>query len=484
MADKNKSLPLEMILAGMPEGVKIERHEVHEHTIELFVTWDEPKRGARVCPGCGSRRCVKKDGGAMQTVRHMRSGMFGTLVTFHKPRFICRDCGRTFYMRPEWAVEGMSITSGLLLEIFKELTQTVQCIEQVARDTGSSPAIVRNVIRHIELGKPPRLPETIGIDEFHGRTGTYNRELGRFDTEKYHCAITDPEAGFVTDILYKATFKELHEYFMDYPLILRQSVKFFCADMRGGFSKVARACFPNAKICIDPFHVVKLITDAISAMRIDIWRGLAKKASEAAALAAVLRENGDLEGAAQKLAEAARLRDDSKLIKNSQRILMTSPFNDNAYWNRNPLKRDERLSEIYEAAPDLKPAREALEGFYRITEATASAIWRAELSEWLDIYLSCGLPEIRKAAESIKKHRPGIENAWKYHKSNGATEGLNKRIKDCRRMAFGAHNFENFRKRALLACGETTVITSTYTVFGEKRGGASDTPKDAGGKEG
>lgn len=38
-------------------------------------------------------------------------------------------------------------------------------------------------------------------------------------------------------------------------------------------------------------------------------------------------------------------------------------------------------------------------------------------------------------------------------------------------MAFGAHNFENFRRRALPACGPTTIDTVRYTIPGEKSTG-------------
>ena len=41
-------------------------------------------------------------------------------------------------------------------------------------------------------------------------------------------------------------------------------------------------------------------------------------------------------------------------------------------------------------------------------------------------------------------------------------------------MGFGAHDFENFRRRALLACGPTTIKNNRYTIFGEKESNPSD----------
>ena len=90
------------------------------------------------------------------------------------------------------------------------------------------------------------------------------------------------------------------------------------------------------------------------------------------------------------------------------------------------------------------------------------------LSEWIKTYLHCDNSATRQVAKTINKNRTFIENAWHYHKSNGPTEGLNKKIKDIKRLAFGAHDFDNFRKRVLLACSGNDFARSTYTIFSEK----------------
>ena len=82
---------LESYLAAIPEGTEIDHYVRHAHTLELFVNWQEPGRNERLCPNCASTRCVRKDSGKTQTVRHVRCGEFGTLLTFHKPRFLCKD---------------------------------------------------------------------------------------------------------------------------------------------------------------------------------------------------------------------------------------------------------------------------------------------------------------------------------------------------------------------------------------------------------
>ena len=467
-------------LSGLPPDVIIDRLEKHAHSLELFVSWPEPGSKDAVCPRCGCASCVKKDNGAVQTLRHLPSAGMGTLVTFHKPRFLCRNCGRSFYVKPEWASPDMSITMPLFLEIYSKLTSTSDSLRSIAMDTMSSPSIIRNTIKHVSLGPPGKLPVSLGIDEFHGNTGTYNRDRKKYDTEKYHCVITDADNGAVIDILYKATFNVLKDYFMQLPLFERQQVKFFCTDLRSGFSKVARTCFPNAKICLDPFHVVKLLTDAISELRVEEWRRLRDLWRAVSDECALCNDQGQHE---QLKAHAKALESDYLLVKNSQRLLVTSPYNDSRYWNRNAKLRDEKFERIYALSPDLKLAREALMEFYTVSH-TELALRRSALTEWINAYISCECPPVKRAAGTIRSHRQGIENAWRFHKSNSPTEGLNKRIKDVKRMAFGAHDFQNFRKRAMLACGYVSFLPEPYTLFREKLTGPAGTnrPSERGGK--
>ena len=151
-------------------------------------------------------------------------------------------------------------------------------------------------------------------------------------------------------------------------------------------------------------------------------------------------------------------------------MLVTSPFNENRLWN-NPDRTEKKQSltnRIFMLCPDLKVPYEALHDFYEITNTEKFSLQQSALTDWLNRFLECESPEVRKAASSIKFHRTGIENAWKYHKSNSPTEGLNKRIKDLKRHEFGAHSFERFRKRALLAFGYVSYVQKPYTIKQEK----------------
>lgn len=58
-------------------------------------------------------------------------------------------------------------------------------------------------------------------------------------------------------------------------------------------------------------------------------------------------------------------------IKNSQRVLVASPFN-YTYWSQRYIEREDRLEEIFTISPFLKLPYEALSSFYEVENSSAS----------------------------------------------------------------------------------------------------------------
>ncbi|MCR5012818.1 MAG: ISL3 family transposase [Lachnospiraceae bacterium] len=453
-------------LAGLPEDVSVKDFVCRDHSIELIVDWPIPGKWKRICPHCQNTHCTIKDRSTSQTIRHTPSGFRAVFLTYDKPRCFCPECRRSFYLYPEWAVPRISMSTSLLVRIYKLLTSTVHNITEIARETRTTPAVVQHVMDKLPADKPSCLPETLGIDEFHGDTGYYDKGIKRYRTEKYHCVIVDVDAHAVTDILLKPTYGVLKAYFMEYPPYKRRHVKYFCADMRSGFSRVARECFPKARICIDPFHVLKLLTEAVSEVRIEEWRALRDQWAAAMAEAKACTDPSIKE---ELVSRACDLENDYRLIKNSQRLLITSPYNDGCYWNIHEDEGQERKEKIFLLCPSLKAPYDALMEFYDITSLATPSEKVPALNGWINTYRDSDCPALRRSVHSIETHKRGIVNAWKYLKSNAHTESLNRDIKNVRRFAFGAHKFENFRKRVLLACGSVKFIDDPISIFKEKR---------------
>ena len=94
-----------------------------------------------------------------------------------------------------------------------------------------------------------------------------------------------------------------------------------------------------------------------------------------------------------------------------------------------------------------------------------------ELTEWIKQYTASDVEEIHSAACTIRHWRGYIQNSWKYGKSNGLSEGLNNKVKVLKRVAFGLHSFEGFRKRILLTCGKLRLSNDPLSILEKARDG-------------
>jgi transposase len=182
---------------------------------------------------------------------------------------------------------------------------------------------------------------------------------------------------------------------------MREGIKEVCVDMWGGFPKVIREVFPNAKTVVDRFHVQKLINKALNKIRL------------------VLKLKG---------------------LKN-RFLLMRNQAN---------LATEDRseLDLILTSSPSLKIAHELKEELITIYNS--------------DITPSGGMRKIKKclisarvmfgsAADTLESHLEEICNYFTNRTTSGVTEGINTRIKLIIRQSYGFKNF-NLRKEKLLAC--------------------------------
>ena len=423
-------------LIHLPAEVRIDRIETHAHSYELFISFPPPPR---VCPHCASADCVIKDSGRPVTVRHSPFSGSGILVSFHQRRLSCKACRSSFYDRPYWLHPSLHMTMDLYLRICRGLC-SIRAISDIAKDCCVSSAIVRSVMEHVEFPVPSMLPETLCIDEFKGSSGSWDPEKERWSVEKFHTNIADGDIGSVFDILRETDLNSLSAYFSAFSLSSRKMVKYFCCDMHGGYISLAKRAFPDAVICIDMFHVVRLLNDNVD----DIRRSLQKQ----------LREDGREEEYA--------------MLKHSCHILRTAEANQIDLWGDRLESKRLRLETILGFSDDLREAYDALQAFHSILRMSLFGLRRESLSEWIRTYSSSECPGTRRCVNTIRHYRSYIQNSWKYHKSNGTCEGLNKRIKDIKRNEYGAHSFPCFRRRILFACGFIKFVEESFTISAEK----------------
>lgn len=440
MAAKNPNHPKLNLLANLPETVTISNIVRHNNCDEYIVTTKASPN--RLCPHCGSNDCVIKDAGRKLTVRHVESNQRGVIVTLHVDRFFCKNCCTSFYTRPSWLHPALHMTTTLWFTLCLDLTQMLS-VTAISRNHYVSPGIVDSVLNTILYERPETLPETLGIDEFKGSSGDWDPERSRWNVNKYHCNISDGDAGIVKDVLPQINSEYLIQYFKQYSAEQRSKVKYYCCDMHNGFISVAKVLFPQAHICIDLFHVVKLINDTIDTIRRRLQRDM----------------------------EEQQEKEKYSLLRRVARSLLSSELKQKRLGNPNNAKRLEKLKAVFNMFPELEEAYHASQEFHSINAENQLILQKAGLTDWIDRYQASNVPELEKLARSIQHWRSYLHNTWEYHRSNSTCEGLNNKIKVLKRISFGLHNFETFRKRVLLTCGSLRLANDPFTVFGEKRSG-------------
>ena len=185
------------------------------------------------------------------------------------------------------------------------------------------------------------------------------------------------------------------------PSAMREGVEEVCVDMWGGFPKVIREVFPNAKIVIDRFHVQKLINRALNKIRL------------------VLKLKG---------------------LKN--RYLLMSNQSNLTDENR------EALEVVLSSSPILRIAHQLKEELITIynSDITPCGGMR-KMKKWL---ISTRIM-FGSAADTLESHIEEICNYFTNRTTSGVTEGINTRIKLIIRQSYGFKNFD-LMKEKLLAC--------------------------------
>ncbi|MEY8015253.1 ISL3 family transposase [Mycobacterium servetii] len=207
------------------------------------------------------------------------------------------------------------------------------------------------------------------------------------------------------------------------------SIEAVSMDMGPAYAKAVRQRVPAAVICVDPFHVVKLVTDALDAVRRQVW-------------------------------QAARTLPDQRIartFKGARWALLKNPA-DLTDTQAETLREMKRSGGILWRAYQLKEA---------LREVFAGDLDAATVAELLDRWCSRAqrsrIPEFVKAGRTIRKHRAGINAAIERNLSNGRHEGLNTKVRLLVRRAYGFHSAQAALALILLACGPVTLELPYHT---------------------
>lgn len=200
-------------------------------------------------------------------------------------------------------------------------------------------------------------------------------------------------------------------------------------DMGPAFIKSVRANAPDAVICIDPFHVVQVATNALDVVRRHLWQEARKLPDQ---------------GFAKKFkgTRYVLLKNPENLTEKQQVSLEQMRQTGGALWEAYQIK--ESLREIF--GGDLNPA-DVMD----------------MIGQWCDLAAASVFPAFQKAAKTIRGHTQGIYAAVTRGMSNGRHEGLNNKIRTMTRRAYGFHTPQAALALIMLACGPIKVRLPYHT---------------------
>jgi transposase len=344
--------------------------------------------------------------------RRWRALDLGTTLAFVEadaPRVTCRRHGVVVCAVP-WARHGCRFTRAFedqaaWLAVNCSKTAVAELMRIAWRSVGQICArVAAEAAREVDLLAGLR---RIGIDEISHRKG-----------HRYLTVVVCHDSG---RLVWAAAGRDRQtvERFLDALGEERcKQIELVSADMAAWVAGPISERCPQAELCLDPFHVVALATDALDEIRREVW-------NEA-------RRAGHTQTARE--------------LKGARFALWKNPEHLTA-------RQKHKLSDIQTTNRRLYRAyllKEQLRQIYRLPAKAAIAL----LDAWLKWARRCRLAPFVKLARTITDQRTGIIAAIQHGLSNARVEAINTQIRLITRRAFGFHSPDALIALAMLALAD------------------------------
>jgi transposase len=197
-----------------------------------------------------------------------------------------------------------------------------------------------------------------------------------------------------------------------------KQVELVSCDMAAWIAAPITERLPDAVRCVDPFHVIKLATDALDEIRREVWNE------------------------ARRAGQTQTARD----LKGARFALWKNPEHLTA-------RQRAKLADVQKTHRPLYRAyllKEQLRQIYRLPADAAIAL----LDGWITWARRCRLGPFRKLANTVTEQRPGIVAAIQHGLSNARVEAINTQIRLITRRAFGFHSPDALIALAMLSLAD------------------------------
>ena len=340
---------------------------------------------------------------------------YKTILRLHKQRYLCKHCNKAFTLKTNIVDYGCFISKNTKWKIAKDLKEK-RSEKDIAIANNVSPNTVERVMdSYYNTNKLYKnyLPEVLSFDEFKSiksADGAMSFNL------------CNGKTGKIIDIVENRQLNYLLKYFSYYTHNARKNVKFIVIDMYSPYISLILKLFPNAKIIIDKFHLIQLISRSLNKTRINIMKKDKKNYN--------------------------------KLKRYWRLLLKTRDELDSSHWRKFTCFNDV-MTEI-DVVNYLTEINNELDNTYQLYQDLLHSIKNNNLI-MLNIALTSDYGIIsdymKTSIKTIKDYLPYIKNTFKNKYNNGFIEGNNNFIKVLKRIAFGFRSFRRFKARIMICKG-------------------------------
>ncbi|MDF7638486.1 ISL3 family transposase [Lactobacillus sp. ESL0791] len=214
------------------------------------------------CPNCHSS--LAPYGGYISTLSYPSYDASRPIkIKLYKQRMICNNCQHTFQATSSLVNKHCFIANPSKQKIIQELT-TDRSMKDIAKANNvSDHTVLRELTKfkhQPQMCDYEYLSKHLGVDEFRGVKG------------ELHFICIDGDSHRIIKILESRRKKDIKNYFMKFPLLVRRQVKTITMDLNAYYQDLARVLFPNAQIIIDRFHLVQMLNRSFNQLRVQTMK--------------------------------------------------------------------------------------------------------------------------------------------------------------------------------------------------------------------
>ena len=379
------------ILLGL-EGYEVEGVRDAEGGIVVVV--GGLRRGG--CPRCGCSEVYRHGQSQPRRVLHSWTRGKKVYLEVHRKRWLCRECRCSFSDRTELLRPYSRITRQAEAEALWQLKD--RSFAQVRRELGIGYGTLRRLLE-MEINQEA-LSRIAGKEEIYLGIDEHS-----FRHQELVHLVTEVKERQVLGILEDDRIATLEKFLSQIP---KDKVREACIDMKESLRKAAERLFPEAKVVVDPFH---LIADANK--RMDEARKIEQEAYQKSKVN--IPKKIFLVGR-ERLSEDKRRKVDDLLDK--------YPNLHGFYWAK------ESLRQLYRQ-----------ENREKATSLLDSIVFNLKSSDD---------GELVRWGNTLKRWKEPILNHFNHRSTNAFTEGCTTKIKMLKRLSYGLRNVEVYWRKMLL----------------------------------